>query len=174
MSTLNEIEKITKEYADERQKLSDRIRQLKDEMNQLKRKRLPVIKNTVQTVMEKQEALKAALEDSRPLFEKPRTVVFHGVKVGFQKGKGKITWSDDAQVVKLIKKNFPDQVDVLIKTTEKPSKDALANLPTADLKKLGIIVNETQDQIVIKSTDSEIDKFVDALLKDDDVNQEAA
>lgn len=174
MPTLIEIEKITKEYSDERQKLSERIRLLEDEINQLKRKRLPVIKNTVQAVMEKQEALKAALEDSRPLFEKPRTVVFHGVKVGFQKGKGKITWSDDAQVVRLIKKHFPDQVDVLIKTTEKPSKDALANLPTGDLKKLGIIVNETQDQIVIKSTDSEIDKFVDALLKDDDVNQEAA
>lgn len=174
MPSINDIEKITKEYADEREKLTDRIRNLEDEINQLKRKRLPVIKATVQHVMEKQEVLKAALEAAAPLFENPRTVVFHGIKVGFQKAKGKLAWTDDALVVKLIKKHFPDQVDILIKTTEKPSKDALKNLSAADLKKIGVTVNETGDQVVIKSTDSEIDKFVESLLKEDDTTTEVA
>ncbi len=165
---LTEIEKLTKEYADDRTRLADRIRFLEDEINTLKRRRLPGIKNCVQSVVEKQETLKAALEDSKPLFVKPRTCVFHGVKVGFQKGKGKLHWADDSVVVKLIKKYFPEQVDVLIKTTEKPIKGALENMDAADLKKLGITVNDTDDQVVIKSTDSEIDKFVEALLKEDD------
>ncbi|MRR15677.1 MAG: hypothetical protein EG826_04380 [Deltaproteobacteria bacterium] len=174
MPNINEIEELTKAYSDERQKLSDRIRQLEDEIQSIKRKRLPVIKATVQAVMTKQEVLKAALEVSRTLFVKPRTAVFHGVKVGFQKGKGKLSWVDDAVVVKLIKKHFPDQVDVLIKTTEKPIKAALENMDAADLKKLGITVNDTDDQIVIKSTDSEIDKFVESLLKEDECGEEAA
>lgn len=171
---LIEIEQITKEYAAERTKLADRIRFLEDEINQLKRKRLPGIKNAVQVVAEKQENLKAALEDSRPLFVKPRTVVFHGIKIGFQKGKGKLAWADDAVVVKLVKKHLPEQVDALIKTTEKPIRGALENLPAADLKKLGIVVNETGDQVVIKSTDSEIDKFVESLLKEDGLQNEEA
>ena len=165
---LIEIDQITKDYATEREKLSDRIRLLEDEINTLKRKRLPGIKNSIQTVMEKQEDLKAALEESRPLFIKPRTIVFHGVKVGFQKSKGKLSWNDDAQVIKLIKKHFPDQEEVLIKKTEKPSKDALLNLSAENLKKIGVTISETGDVVVIKSTDSEIDKFVEALLKEDD------
>lgn len=167
------IDQKTKEYATEREKLSNRIRFLEDEINTLKRKRLPGIKNSIQTVMEKQEDLKAALEDSRPLFIKPRTIVFHGVKVGFQKSKGKLSWNDDAQVIKLIKKHFPDQEDILIKKTEKPSKDALLNLSAENLKKIGVTISETGDVVVIKSTDSEIDKFVEALLKEDDSDGKA-
>lgn len=168
MPTLIQIDQITKEYATERTKLSDRIRFLEDEINTLKRKRLPGIKNSVQTVLEKQEDLKAALEESRQLFEKPRTIVFHGVKVGFQKAKGKLSWNDDAQVIKLIKKHLPDQEEILIKKTEKPSKDALLNLSAENLKKIGVSISEAGDVVVIKSTDSEIDKFVEALLKEDD------
>lgn len=174
MANMNEIEQITKEYSAEREKLSDRIRFLEDEINTLKRKRLPVIKNSIQTVMEKQENLKAALEESRQLFIKPKTIVFHGVKVGFQKSKGKLSWNDDAQVIKLIRKHFPDQEDVLIKKTEKPSKDALLNLSAENLKKIGVTITETGDVVVIKSTDSEIDKFVEALLKEDDISKEEA
>jgi hypothetical protein len=174
MHTLIQIEQITKDYSVERTKLSDRIRYLEDEINTLKRKRLPGIKNAVQTVMEKQEDLKAALEESRTLFVKPKSIVFHGVKVGFQKSKGKLSWNDDAQVIKLIKKHFPDQEDVLIRKTEKPSKDALLNLSAENLKKIGVTISETGDVVLIKSTDSEIDKFVEALLKEDDISKEEA
>lgn len=165
---------MTKEFSAEREKLSERIRTLEDDINALKRKRLPGIKATVKEVMYKQDFLKSALEESRELFVKPKTMIFHGVKIGFQKSKGKISWADDAQVVKLIKKHLPDQADILIKTTEKPLKDALANLPAADLKRIGVTVEETGDAVVIKSTDSEIDKFVDALLKEDEAKEEAA
>jgi hypothetical protein len=171
---LTDIEKLTKDYSDERTRLADRIRYLEDEINTLKRKRLPGIKNAVQNVVEKQEDLKSALEDSRPLFVRPKTVVFHGVKVGFQKSKGKLSWNDDAQGLKLIRKHFPDQEDILIKKTERPSKDALLNLSAENLKKIGVTISDTGDVVVIKSTDSEIDKFVEALLNEDVVGKEEA
>lgn len=174
MVTLANIEQLTKAFADGREQLADRVRSLENEINAIKRRRLQGIKNTVNLVLEKQSTLKAALEDSRGLFVKPRTMIFHGVKIGFQKAKGKISWADDDQVIKLIKKHLPDQADVLIKTTEKPVKDALQQLSAADLKKIGVTVEETGDQVVIKSTDSEIDKFVDTLLKEDDPEKEEA
>jgi len=171
MTTFFEIEKLTKAFSDARQLLAERVGALEDELQTIKRRRLPGIKSAVNSVMEKQAELKAAIEDSSVLFVKPRTFILFGIKIGFQKAKGKISWSDDAQVIKLIKKLLPEQADVLIKTTEKPVKDALLNLPAADLKKIGCTVNETGDQVVIKSTDSEIDKFVETLMKEDGLDK---
>ena len=167
MKQFSEIEQLTKTFSDARQILTDRVGALEDELQTIKRRRLPGIKSAVNSVMEKQAELKAAIEDSRSLFIKPKTFVLFGIKIGFQKAKGKISWSDDDQVIKLIKKLLPDQADVLIKTTEKPVKDALLNLPAGDLKKIGCTVDDTGDQVLIKSTDSEIDKFVETLMKED-------
>ena len=172
--TLIEIEKLTKDFADARLILADRVGSLEEEMQTIKRRKLPGIKSAVNTVIEKQAELKAAIEESAGLFVRPRTIVLFGIKIGFQKAKGKISWTDDEQVIKLIKKHLPEQADALIKTTEKPVKDALINLPAADLKKIGCTVNETGDQVVIKSTDSEIDKFVESLMKEEAQDKEAA
>ncbi len=171
---LIDIDKLAKDFAAAREVLADRVRSLESILTRIKLRRLPGIKSAANTVIEMQAVLKAAIEESRQLFIRPKTMVMHGVKLGFQKSKGKLSWSDPDQVVKLIKKHFPEQADVLIKTTETPVKDALQQLTAADLKKLGITVDETGDVVVIKSTDSEIDKFVDALLKDDSLEAQAA
>jgi len=171
---LIEIDSLTKKFSAAREILADRVRKLENLLTTIKQRRLPGIKSAINDVMEAQAALKAALEESRNLFIRPKTLVMHGVKIGFQKAKGKLSWSDDEQVVKLIRKHFPEQADVLIKTKEVPSKDALQNLTVAELKKLGVTLSEDGDAVVIKSTDSEIDKFVDALLKDDTEQKEAA
>jgi hypothetical protein len=100
--------------------------------------------------------------------------MFHGIKVGYKKGTGKIEWEDADQVVKLIKKHFPDQADVLIISSEKPAKDALAQLTAAELKKLGVLVEESGDVPFIKDTSSEVDKLVAAFLKDEATDEEQA
>jgi hypothetical protein len=69
-------------------------------------------------------------------------------------------------VVARIKKHLPEQADVLIKLKETPVKDALAQLSAAELKKLGVTVSEAGDQVVVKPVDSEVDKMVDALMKE--------
>lgn len=101
-------------------------------------------------------------------------MVFHGIKVGFQKEKGKIEWDDVDQVVKLIKKHFPEQADVLIATSEKPVKDALNNLSAAELKKIGVNITSDGDVAFIRPTDSEVDKMVTALLKAATQDEEVA
>ena len=101
-------------------------------------------------------------------------MILYGIKIGFQKGKGEITWEDKDQVVKLIHKHFPEQAEALLKVTEMPVKTALAQLSAADLKKLGVTIIETGDEIVIRATDTEVDKLVEALLKDEAEVKEAA
>ncbi|KAF0145082.1 MAG: hypothetical protein FD156_1193 [Nitrospirae bacterium] len=177
MATMNEIEKKTKDYAAAREVLSLRVQNLHNQIEAAKRTLLPGIKKAVQVASEKKAALSEAIKESPELFDRPRTVVISGIKVGLEKGKGKIEWEDDAQVVKLIEKHFPKQSDMLIKTTKKPLKKSLAQLSVAELKKLGIVVDETGDQVVIKGTDSDVDKLVKAFLKEDEneeVREEAA
>ncbi len=164
--TLSEIEQKTKDYADARSVLGDRVQRLNDEIEAIKKRLLPGIKKAVEIAAERKAILKASIEEGSSLFVKPRTIVAHGVKVGLEKGKGKVEWEDDDQVVKMIEKHFPDQADVLIKTKKTPVKKALSQLTVAELKKLGITVEETGDQVVIKGTDSDVDKLVKALLKE--------
>lgn len=166
MSSLAEIEIRARKYAEARERVALIVSDLNDGIETLKRSELPRLRKAVATAAEHHDALKSLIEGAPGCFVKPRTVVLHGIKLGFQKGKGKIEWDDADQVVRLIKKHYPEQADVLVATTERPAKEALANLSAAELKKLGISVTDGGDAVFIRPVDSAVDKMVDALLKD--------
>ena len=166
MTTLLQLSELTRQYAEIRAKLSDQIGALELEVQALRRRSLPGIRRTLATAQERRDALVNALNEARDLFKSPKTQVFHGVRVGFQKGKGALVWADDATVVKLIKKHMAEKADELLKTTEKPIKSALANLSATDLKRLGVEVVDATDETVVRPLDSELDKLVDRLLED--------
>lgn len=166
MAHMSEIARLTQVYASERSQLAGRVQALEEEMARIKRRALPGIKRAVARVAEAHDRLRAALEESPELFQRPRTVVIAGVRVGWEKGKGRLVWDDPDQVVRLIKRHFPDQAEVLIRTREEPVRKALAQLSVAELKRIGVTVEETGDQVVIRPTDGQVDKLVDALLRD--------
>lgn len=173
--TLTDIERMTREYAETRGKLADIIQALQAEVEAVKRRRLAPIKRAVAATAEAHDRLRAAIEAASDLFVKPRSVVIAGVRVGFQKGRGELEIADAVKTVQLIRKHLPDQADVLIKTVETPVKSALATLPAADLKRIGVNVADAGDQVLIKPTDSDVDKLVAALLKDAErIEEEAA
>lgn len=166
MATLAEIERSAKHYAEAREHLAGIVATMNEGIETIKRDHMKRLKKAVNEAAERHDALKALIETAPGCFIKPRSVIFHGIKLGFQKGKGKIEWDDADQVVRLIKKHYPEQADVLIATSERPAKEALANLTAAELKKLGISVTDGGDAVFIKPADSAVDKMVDALLKD--------
>lgn len=172
--TLGEIEKLTKDYADARDSLSSTVRALEEKIEAIKNQYLPGIKRQVGIAAERRLNLKNAIEDSKDLFRRPRTVIFHGIKVGLQKGKGKIEFdkNETERIVKLIEKHFPERAEDFIETKKTPIKKALNRLTVQELKKLGIEVEETNDAVVIKPTDSQIEKLVDRLLKEKDEESE--
>jgi hypothetical protein len=164
MGSLAEIENLTKCYADARGLLSERVTSLQVELESAKRRKLPGIRSAVAAAAEARARLQSAIEAAPGLFVKPRSVIVHGIKVGLQKAKGKLWWADTNRVVELIKKHFPGRVDELVKVTESPRKSALQDLSVADLKRIGCMVEEAGDQVLIKPVDSDVDKLVAALL----------
>lgn len=174
--SIERVEELTKKHAADRQLLAERVQSLQDELDAIKRRRIPGIKSAVSAAKDSQALLHAAIDGERALFVKPRTRVFHGIKVGLRKAKGKLSFESAEQVVKLIRKHLAEQFDVLVETKETPVKSALLNLPATELKRIGCTVTDTHDEVVVTPADSDIDKLVQALLDDKqaDAEDEAA
>ena len=172
MSTLKEIEALTTKYAAARGRLADDVRALNAAIEVAKREFLPSIRRRVAAAKDAEAALRDAIEGAPELFVRPRTLTIAGVKVGFQKGKGKISFDDADKVVALIEKHLPELAETLVQVTKKPVKDALLQLSVEDLKRIGCRVTGTGDQVLVKDTTSDVDKLVEPLLKEDE--EEAA
>lgn len=162
--SLASIEQAAKRYADRRSELGDLVRLLNDQVDLIKRAALADIKRAVARAADTHSALKGLLETAPGLFVKPRTVIFHGIKCGWEKGKGKVVFEDPDKVCQLIAKHFPDLTENLVITKETPNKKALAELPASDLKRLGITIEDTGDAVIIRAVDTTVDKIVTALL----------
>jgi hypothetical protein len=173
VSTLKDIEALTKRYAEAAGALSDAVSSLEEAKQKLQRQHLPEIKRLVARARDAKAALSGAIAESAELFQRPRTVTFHGVRVGLQKAKGRIEFDDAERVVALVRKLYPERFDVLVKASYRPVKEALAQLPAADLKRLGITVVADSDEVFVKDASGEIDKLVEALLKDEAEEVEA-
>jgi len=173
--TITDIESLTKCYAEHRAALSERVGRLEAALADCKRQHLAGIKTAVGRAAQAEGALRAALTASPALFVRPRSLILHGIRVGWQKQKGTLEWDDDAQVVTLIKRHCPEDADALIVTTQKPCKSALAELEVAELKRLAVRVTGTGDAVLIKPTDTEVDRLVERLLAEArDAEPEAA
>ena len=166
MSKLFEIETQVIEYAKARQRLVDKCNGLQQAVDALKRGAKVDIRDAAMAAAEKKTRLEGAILAGKELFERPKTMILHGVKIGLQKGKGKLDWEDADLVVKLIKKHMPELVDTCIQVTEKPIKGALENLSVAELKKIGVTAEDTGDQVVVKPVESEVDKLIKKLSKE--------
>ena len=167
MASLKEIDVIAKEYADDRQVLSDRLTGLEDELELVRRKHMPSIMNAVNKAKKSRESLYAAVDASRGLFDRPKTQTTHGIKYGLQKNPDTFRFEDENQVIKRIRKLMPDKTESLINTKESLSKTALRQLTTSELGKIGVEVLPGTEQVLVKDTNSEIDKFVNRLLEKD-------
>lgn len=173
--SIEDIEKKAGDYAADRAHLAEIVGRMNTEIEKIKAKYLPPIRDAVRHVAERHDALRAAIEAAPELFEKPKTRVLMGVKVGYRKQKGSVTFADEAAVIERIKKLLPaDQAALLIRVRESLDKNACYDLTVPDLKRLGIGVERDEDLPVIKPADSEVDKLVDALLREAEKIEAAA
>ncbi len=162
--SLEDIQRATRDYADARERLGASLQALQSHIESAKRGYMPELRKLLKRAAERKSALHGLIQQHPDDFKRPRTLVAHGIKVGFAKGKGRIEFGDADRVVALVEKYFPDQTETLINVKKTPVKDALAQLQAVDLKRLGVTVKEAGDQVVIKPVDSDLDKLVDALL----------
>jgi len=163
---LENIEALAKTYAAAREELAKRVRALEDDINDARRRKLPGIKTALESVAQIHALLAAEVRKDVDKFTKPhpRTVVFHGYKLGLQKGRGKISFVPDATIA-LIKKALPKLVSVLVKVKESVNKKALGNLTGTQLAEIGCSVTHAGDEVVIKPVTDDLDKLIERILE---------
>ncbi len=165
-TTLSEIEKSTKAFSEAHNDLSDFVTNINKQIEAIKTANMKVLRSKVAKTAERHSELKALIEGAPALFDKPRTVTVHGVKVGLQKGKGGIEIVDEDKTVELIQKVYGDLADDYLIVERFPSRMALEQLPVHDLKKVGCNVVNATDTVVIKPVAGDVGKIVAALIKD--------
>src|SRR3990172_299856 len=162
---LQEIDQKAQDYANARDVLVGIKMALEEEVGAIKRKYMPKIRKIVETAKERNAALSAAIAASPELFQKPRTVILHGIRLGIVKSRGELAWDDEAQVIKRIRAQLPkDQAELLIRVKESVAKGAVYDLTAADLKRLGIKIEGDGDIVTIKDAAGDLDKWLDAML----------
>lgn len=160
------IKALCQLYSEEFSLLAAQSNALEVEIDLSTERHMPAIMQTVDRVKKLHIELNDLLKQNPQAFEKPRTTVFHGIKVGFNKLIGKLTFKDEEKAVALIQKHFPEQFDSLVETKYVLRKAAAAALPAADLLKIGGAVKDGDDQIVIKYAASDVSKLIKTLLED--------
>jgi len=165
--SLQTIETMAERYARQRHTLADLVNQINEAQRAIILSQLCSLRLAMAETAAAEDALRNAIEAEPQLFEKPRTRVLHGVKVGYQKGKGKVEIDDEPKTIRYIREKLPtDQAELMIRVTERVERRAVMDLTAADLKRLGIRIVESGDQVVIKPVDSQVDRLIKALLAD--------
>jgi len=146
--------------------MEDIIDDLEQSLQAVKASYLRRLKNQAATVAAHEAELRAALERAPQLFQSPRTMVIHGVKVGFIASKGKLTWDiDDSQLIVRIKNEFGTRAAFnYLHVKETPDKEALRAIPEK-WKDLGCYLDGIGDAIVLSRVDGEVSVLMDRLVK---------
>lgn len=98
MTDLSIIEEQARRYADALRRLADGMAELDAEIAHSKKRYMPRIKRLAAAAATQKAELRSSLAAAD--FERPRTRVLHGIRVGFRKAKGKLVWADAGQVIR--------------------------------------------------------------------------
>lgn len=165
MTTIQEIEKLAEKLGAVRDTLTAEWLQEQEEKAEVERRHVARLRKLTADFSTAYDRVTEAVASAPALFAKPKSVILHGIRLGYRKGSGKIEWDDDEAVIKLIRKHVPELADVLIQTKEKPLKGPLGELSADILKKLGVTVEDTADVAFAALADGDSQRMIKALLK---------
>ena len=159
------IESQVRAYADVREKLAVRLKELNARMEAMTREAMPELKEMARRAAERHAQLEAVVKASPQLFIRPRTAVFHGLKVGFRRQEGRLEYEDADEVVERVRRLLPDP-DPYLHTVTLPDREALAGLPPEELDRLGCRWVEGADVVVIKPVAGDLDRQIQRLFRE--------
>ena len=166
--TLARLADQARKFAAARRLYTERLADFHAEYQDLLRRRLPGLSRAAAECADQRQQLAGLIQRAPELFTEPRTQEAHGVKYGLRKGKGSVTWDDDARVLALIRKRFtPEQIAAhgLIITTARPSREAITTELTVDqARQIGCTIAAAGDEVVIKAAASPVEKLLATLL----------
>lgn len=166
MYTMLDIEKLAKNYSGARDELRERLQVMRDEIEDVRRRRLQGIKNSLARLTGAHDELLQAVTASPDLFDKPKTQVLHGVRVGWVKQKGSLQYANVERTIELIEKHMEDRAPTLINIKKTPIAAAIAKLTGKELKSIGVSISDDTDAPTVKPVGDDLDKLIKALVKD--------
>ena len=161
--SMSDIEALAASHAKNITVLADLAREVNGEIEACTQRASKKLQALAAKCVGSEQLLEEALEDNPELFEKPRTVVLSGLKLGYANGRDKLDF-DEEKTIELIDRHFPDLAQVLVKTIRKSVSSALANLEPAQLKKIKVQVLEGDDNVVLKVADTTVNKLVSGYI----------
>ena len=164
-TTLDDVNERARVLSEARGHLGHLMQALNAGIEALKADAMGDIRAAIDIATDAWGELEDVIEANPQLFVRPRTVAAHGIVFGIQKGKGSIDIPDPERTVVLIKRQLPEYADKLIATKEVPVKKAIERLTAGELKRIGVSVVDAEDQVVIRSAPSDVDKLVKALIR---------
>lgn len=160
---LTVIEHAAREYNDEALELDAKVDAFKAGLQALVADHLPAIRRQVGVVARREAELTALVEQHPEQFEKPATLVLHGVKVGYSTSVGALAFDDEATVIRLIETRMADRVDELVRVERSLNKDAVKRLDEKEQKLIGCRIDGAGRVVLVKRAAGELDKMVDRL-----------
>lgn len=158
------IDREAAKLAEDWASLVAEVTALNASLEEIRSQALPRLRRLAEDVQTHRRKVADMVWAAPQLFEKPRTVMLHGFRVGYRKGTGGIAWDDDDRVVGLIERHLPDQFELLVEIIRRPVRSALAKLPVSDLKRIGCGVIDAGDEVVVKPTAGDAERLVAPFL----------
>ncbi len=163
--TIKQMEPLCAVYDVECVELEFLIAQLEADLEIAKQKHLPGLKRQAAKLAAREAELFSAVEGAPELFDKPKTFVIAGTKIGYANSIGSIVIEDEEYTVKQIEKLLPERFDALVKTEYTPRKDALRELNQKDLGKLGIQLVGCGPVVIVKRVAGDVEKLINKLIE---------
>lgn len=165
-TALDDLETLAASFRGARDDLRALATDANSELERIKQTHLPALRRAIAAVAEAESTLRDAVRASSPeLWAKARTRTLHGVRIGYQKQRGKVEVVDEARTIARIRELLPaDQAALLIRVREAVHKPGVYDLTGGDLKRLGIRISDDTDAVVVKDLASELDRAIEALL----------
>lgn len=165
MNQFKKIETHAKRYQALLAKLNNTSATIRRKISEATAAHLADLKSTMDEMTGLEKQIKEHLIRNKDLFEKPRTRVIHGLKLGFRKGKGKLIVNDEQKLIERLEKEYDDNVGVLVRTSKKIVKAGIEKLDAKELKRLGVTMQDADDQVVFDVVEDSMDDLINFLLE---------
>jgi phage host-nuclease inhibitor protein Gam len=124
---------------------AEAIRELADELNRSR------------------QEVESAVKYGRQFFGKPKTLVFSGIEVGFEKERDKLEVPEDSILIPRIETMLRAKASTLIRTAKSIVAEAFKQLTPAEKQSLGCRTITGADRVVVRAeVKSDVEKYFNA------------
>lgn len=153
--TLADIELACEDYAASVGDVHRVIATMEREIAQVRERYLPELRGAVGVTDAEEDKLAGLLRRGKALFDRPKSRVFHGVRVGWRKGQDTVEMPADADLVPVIEIELPELAEALIDREPTVRKSAIKNLSDDELRRIGVrrVLGAEAVSIIVQDSD---------------------